>query len=242
MPEQQSHIKIPRALVAAGVIILVVGGLAIVASIGYLVFYSTDDDNSVNVSRGLIVADDATGIAINNSDRQATIESVRQAVAQLPPPSRGDMITIPLSREAGGFGQIPVDELLSRMAPGIPDSLTATLGNRYVYGVIGQSKAPFLVLSVNDAGNVYGPMQEWESSLYSDLHPIITPDGPDGVTGTFEDIYVANNSARGLKNAGDTVMAYMTLDNKTLAIAPDKPTLAALLRARQNAKKELRSE
>jgi len=128
----------------------------------------------------------------------------------------------------------------------LPGALERTLGDRYVFGIISQNKenSSFVVITVDDFGNAFSSMLDWEKSMAEDLS-FLSPEenlpmnidfaatSTESVASTtadvkiplkidsfsWKDVIIKNKDTRGLINkSNQTRIAYTFLDKNTILI------------------------
>jgi len=230
------HDRVPRAVVIAGVIALVVGGLTIVGGVVYLMLTPDGPPPAVQTSMDLIAADTTDGITVGPLSAQETRQQLRQTVRSAPAPaSPGDIRVFPVLRTEGDKTQMPLTDLFTRLSSTMPDSLLQIAGPQYVFGIIGPDKIPFFVFRVENTGNAYGPMREWERTMGADLGAVLSPTN-QAEGGSFSTSVVRNKEARVYTASADTpIVSYMFLDDTTVAITSTPNVLDALRSARRSA-------
>lgn len=228
--------RVPRAVVIAGIISLIVGGLAILIGVIYLMVAPSAPQPAVKTSMNLIAGDAGSAITIDNRNPEETKQHFREEIQSAPAPaSPGDIRVFPIMTGADEHTQVSIADLFSRLFTSAPESLIQATEPRYVFGIIGPSKTPFFVLSIQSAGTAYGPMREWEDTLAADLGSVLSP-STKASDASFTTEVIRNKEARVLTNqAGESVIAYMFLDDATLAITGRPDVLRELLQARRSA-------
>ena len=234
---QQSTQGTRRFLVILGVIVLIASGLGILGSTVYVLFFTGDETQpTISISQDLIAANTGTRVHIGGLSRSETAARLRNALQQTSPPSAQSLVVLPVAADARSGNQIALSQLFDRIAPNAPSALVRSLQKPYVIGAIGSNRTPFLVTKVRSEGRAFGHMLEWESAMYRDLKPLFYPDSTFNAKASFEDKLVRNTNVRVLSAAdGTELIAYMFLDNTTLAITTDIQGLRILQSARISA-------
>jgi hypothetical protein len=101
----------------------------------------------------------------------------------------------------------------------LPGALSRTLKDQYAVGVISQNSgtSPFLIITVNDFGNAFSSMLDWETNMEKDLSFISTATSTDIFA--WKDIIVKNKDTRGLVNKyNQAKIVYTFLDKNTILI------------------------
>jgi hypothetical protein len=164
----------------------------------------------------------------------ATKENFGQEMANL---SFSNGVSVIKISDAGGKTFDKAKDLFNFLQILLPGSLERTLKDRYMIGAISQNKEtfPFIVITVNDFGNAFSAMLEWETNIEKDLSflnakpVIITASTTASSTlqvkpvkqGPFEwkDVIVKNKDIRGLINQKNQAeIAYTFLDKNTILI------------------------
>lgn len=104
----------------------------------------------------------------------------------------------------------------------LPGALMRTLKDPYTVGLFSQSDkiATFLVISVNDFGNAFSSMLDWETNMEQDLSFFNIATSTDAFV--WKDVIVKNKDTRDLVNQyGKTKIAYTFLDKNTILITTD---------------------
>ncbi len=147
---------------------------------------------------------------------------------------------------------VSIQDLITAIAPNIPDSLKRTFDpNYYLLGIhVFDGNEPFLVLKVDSYEQAFSGMLEWERTMSQELSPafIRTPrphtqselvgvstSTPDAVVlpTQFKDKIVANHDARALINdQGDILLLWAFIDRTTLVITTNENTLAEIISRR----------
>lgn len=143
-------------------------------------------------------------------------------------------------------------EVLSRLAPNMPQELLRTLLPEFILGVhVFDNNQGLLVIRSENYQQAFSGMLAWETSMRSDLLPFIdrrprpklpneatnSTTTPRVIASSFVDRVVRNLDARVLYNdAGDIVLLYSFIDQQTIAITTNENTLfeiASRLRERR---------
>ncbi len=146
---------------------------------------------------------------------------------------------------------VSIQELITALAPNIPDSLARTFDpNYYLLGIhVFDGNEPFLILKVDSYEQAFSGMLEWERTMPQELSPVFigmprprTQTELAGVSTTtattvlptqFKDKIIANHDARALINdQGDTLLLWAFIDRTTLVITTNENTLAELISRR----------
>jgi hypothetical protein len=104
----------------------------------------------------------------------------------------------------------------------LPPALERTLKDKYVIGIMSQNKNDFyfMVITVNDFGQAFSAMLDWENSMDKDLYFInaeISTSTKD--TFSWKDLIIKNKDTRGLVNQrNQEKIAYTFLDKNTIFI------------------------
>jgi len=233
-------------IISAGVLFII--SIVLFVGFGYTtLFVANEQDNvpKLRIPQNLIASGEAEPLVLDITDQSQLVANLIKHRQGYTPLAEDDIRVVPLIRSRQSTEQIPVRELMSKMVPSMPDQLTRTLQNKYVYGYIGARKIPYMVLTVHDHNRAFASMLAWESRMYTDLSPVFTqnisdmPSSPSSVSGMFQDQLVDNNDVRVLRHNGDPILTYMFIEPTILMIAPDVTTLRNLIQARRTAQKEI---
>jgi len=144
--------------------------------------------------------------------------------------------------------ELSPQQLLSILAPDIPQDLLRTIKPQYLLGVHSYDEnQSFLVLQVDSYQQAYAGMLAWEPTMQQELSPLFTrtpslhvPGDSASSTATsspvflqtgFVDKVVENHDARAIVNpAGDLLLLWTFLDRNTLVITTNEYTLREIIR------------
>ncbi len=125
-----------------------------------------------------------------------------------------------------------VQKILSLLAPNMSSALLRSLDDKYMLGVIVyDTKAPFIILTVNDYPSAYAGMLKWEKNMAHDLKEMFSIEQNASTTDkTFIDEAIRNKDLRVLMGPkSDAVLVYSFIDKKTLVITRNENGFNAIL-------------
>ncbi len=142
---------------------------------------------------------------------------------------------------------LPIDQLLTTLAPDVPQDLLRALAPQYLMGVHSYDQnQTFLIMRVDSYQQAYAAMLAWEPTMRQDLSPLFSRTPPvriAGQTGSYEDSspqllntgftdqVVDNHDARVVLNdTGDILLLWTFLDRNTLVITTNEYTLNEVIR------------
>lgn len=144
--------------------------------------------------------------------------------------------------------ELSPQQLLSTLAPDIPQDLLRTIKPQYLLGVHSYDEnQSFLVLQVDSYQQAYAGMLAWEPTVQQELSPLFTrkpslhvpsdsasstaSSSPAFLQTGFIDKVVENHDARAIVNpAGDLLLLWTFLDRNTLVITTNEYTLREIIR------------
>jgi hypothetical protein len=111
----------------------------------------------------------------------------------------------------------------------LPGALDRTIKDKYMVGVISQNGKtyPFLVITVNDFGNAFSAMLDWEANMQNDLAFLNVATSTENYI--WKDLIVKNKDVRGLVNQNDqTKIVYTFLDKSTILITDNVSAISEI--------------
>lgn len=133
-----------------------------------------------------------------------------------------------LSEENGSiayaYTDLRPDTLLPQLTPSMPDILARSLKKPYAIGYYRDAENPifFMTLTVEDFGQAFSGMLNWEQHIYEALEMLI-PSEAQEVRNNFVDSVVENKDVRKLIGTQEsTLLVYGFIDNTTLVIAENE--------------------
>jgi hypothetical protein len=140
-------------------------------------------------------------------------------------------------------------DFLQRIAIGMSDSLLRSLKNQWMLGLYNNEgkRTPFIILSVDFFQNAYAGMLKYEAKMPDKLSLLLgyaekiysqnsnststnSIKSYYNIQGKFEDRVIQNRDVREfITNKGDLLVLYSFVDEATLIITTDEPTLRAII-------------
>ncbi len=157
-----------------------------------------------------------------------TKESLGQELGKISP-SGG--ITLVKISDTNSLAFEKAANLFNFLGISLPGALGRTLKDQYIVGVISQDKntSPFLVITVNDFGNAFSSMLEWETTMEKDLSFLNTATTTGTDTFVWKDIIIKNKDTRGLANQRNQArIIYTFLDKNTILITNSISAIGAI--------------
>jgi hypothetical protein len=151
-----------------------------------------------------------------------TNKSLGPELAKLP---AGNGISVLKISDANGLALQKSRDFLNFLGVSLPPTLERTLKDEYAVGAFSQDNQTslFLVISVNDFGQAFSGMLDWEGNMAKDLSffnvvaSTTVPMRPESLS--WQDIIVKNKDTRGLVNSKNQAkIAYTFLDKNTVLI------------------------
>lgn len=208
--------------------ILLIGG-GLVASLYVFNFIKKEPVNLTVIENNIIPYNNLITLA------NVTDKSLGPELGKL---SFGSGVSVIKISDASGLPVSKVKDFFSFMKISPPGALLRTLKNEYAIGAVSQDKklSFFLVLGVDNFGNAFSAMLDWEENMEKDLSFLNTEDSsaPANLTASttlsvripmkpevwsWKDIIIKNKDVRGLVNTnGQAKIAYTFLDKNTILI------------------------
>ncbi len=124
---------------------------------------------------------------------------------------------------------LSIEEVMTRLAPNAPSWLARSLKKDYVIGSSNNSSYhPFIILKTDSYENGFSGMLKWESTIASDLQPLLETASTTPLTGTFKDVVIKNKDVRHLSYGTQDILFYSLPDKDTIIITTDEATLIEL--------------
>lgn len=256
-PRRAMDWKWVASLVAVGL-----GVALVLAATGLLAYVLLKPTPSVTVGKGgsaPFMAIDNTQILVvkpeqfNHATLMQNFESLKEKTAlSLGLVSRLYVVLASTTVDAKNVPPpVSIQELITAIAPNIPDSLARTFDpSYYLLGIhVFDGNEPFLVLKVDSYEQAFSGMLEWERTMPQELSPAfigtprprtqtelagISTSTTQAVLPTqFKDMIIANHDARALINdQGDVLLLWALIDRTTLVITTNENTLAEIISRR----------
>ena len=217
-------------VVGAVSLLLIAGGVFI--SLYVFRYVNTEPVVSVPIDTEIIPYNDTitlTGVTKESLDEEIARLSAKSGVS-LVKIINSDGLPFEKSMDFFNAMKIPVPRILER-----------TLSGKYMIGIFSQNEEmyPFISLSVNDFGNAFSAMLDWEKTITQDLSFLTkqiqntvpvdptstttnTNSNPNSKSDSFvwRDIIIKNKDIRGLVNKRNQAqIAYTFLDKNTVLIS-----------------------
>lgn len=151
------------------------------------------------------------------------------------------------------------ENLFNFLGISVPDALGRTLKDPYAFGLftLNDQKSAFLILTVNNFGQAFSAMLDWEGSMAKDLNFLILKTGTETLASSspatlatstasttpikiplkpevlvWKDLIVKNKDVRGLVNEkGKAKIAYTYLDKNTILIINNTAAIGEIYNA-----------
>ena len=140
--------------------------------------------------------------------------------------------------EAGEKTPIDKDTFLSSIKASTPDSLKRSMDPDFLLGKVvnkeSNENSQFLIFKINNYGQAYSTMLDWERTLLKDLFIIFNINIPESDNSIFEkswaDLIINNKDVRVLLGQdGEGILFYSFINKKTLVITTSKNALNEIM-------------
>jgi hypothetical protein len=150
-------------------------------------------------------------------------------LTKLSPPGGINLVKI---SDTNGLSFEKARDFFNFLKISLPPTLERTLKDQYVVGIISQDQenSYFMVITVNDFGQAFSAMLDWEGNMAKDLS-FLNAETSTSTEGVFswKDIIVKNKDTRGLVNEKDqSKIAYTFLDKNTILIINNISAIAEI--------------
>ncbi len=230
-PKSKSNFQ-TNLMIGVASLLLVVGGVFV--SLYIFKYVNTEPVVSAIVDTDIIPYNDT--VILTN----ITGETLGEEIAKLSATSGVSLVKI---TNSDGLPFEKSIDFFNSMKISVPRVLERTLSGKYMIGVFSQNGEtyPFISLSVNDFGNAFSAMLDWEKTIAQDLsflvkqtQTIVQIDPTSTTTNTnsdvdnisesdsfnWRDIIIKNKDTRGLVNQRNQAkIAYTFLDKNTILIS-----------------------
>lgn len=208
---------------------------------------------AVSTQAPFITVDDAEAVPVSITTRSSLMNSLETAkqnvkislglIEQLDP-----VVQTTDAQDNTSQSVLGIQDLLTTLAPEIPQELTRTLQPTYLLGVHSYDENDaFLILQTDSYETAYAGMLAWETTMQSDLSPLFDRTPPVHANGTatstasttpsqsiinssFTDQVVDNRDARVITNQyGDILLLWTFLDRNTIVITNNDATLREII-------------
>ncbi|MEK7612734.1 MAG: hypothetical protein AAB449_01120 [Patescibacteria group bacterium] len=155
-------------------------------------------------------------------------------------------LQIGVASTSGNARELATNELLTTIAPRVPEELVRTLNKRHVLGMHSyDGNQPFLIFKSDSYERAFAGLLAWEHTMRDDLMPLFDRKAPVraplGAAGTstvqtflqtaFVDRIVENHDARVIQNEyNDILLLWTFLDRNTVLIATNDATVRDVIR------------
>ena len=250
-----SSVHTPAGQTFLGRTALVLGGIALLAAAGGIIYFVLTRDTSVPIAGQLqapfMFVDKTSLVEVAQSDSRGTLVQSLEAARTNVKLSLGLVERLYPARPSALPEGIPqlltAPELLAVLAPHVPDTLARTLEPAYLLGVHSfDENQPFLILRVDSYEQGFSGMLAWERTMQADLAPLFARKAPihvEAVQATstasstppfiptqFVDRIVENRDARVIQNNfGDILLLWTFLSRNTVLITTNEYTLREII-------------
>jgi hypothetical protein len=206
-------------LVAGGIILVIAGLLAIILSLR-----KPPAAPPVVVARAIIPIDETMIVSLDGLDRLTFIEEIRQSAEE--PLAPGKIRALAFVRNGS---LLTSRDFISLFAPSAPATL-ANFTTSYIFGASGGEPNQIFVLLKTDRPYDYRlALASWDAKILDDLYPFfgLTPSLTLLQTPVVDD-FIANFTARTVKQNGQLVLGYAYLDESTVVFTSDLNSLTSV--------------
>lgn len=239
-PQPRAPISWARITIWTLTALFIVGGCA--AAIYVYIGPPTVDPETTVQASNILYIDESVEVPLSGLDHLALVTELaklRDSTTLSLGLMRETYFTLPT--EAGGKRLASTQEVAPRLAPNMPPSLLRALQPEFILGThVFDRNQGFIVFKTDNYQQAFSGMVEWEHAMRGDLLPFMdrrprerlpnegtnSTTTPRVIASSFVDRVVRNHDARVLYNdAGDIVLLYSFLDQRTIAITTNEHTL-----------------
>ena len=218
---------------------LVFLSLILVLAAGASIWYFTTQVNKdpvetvlVDGQTGIIPFDSSFNLEFENSTRASISADIARVSTQTFTAG-----TIALINYVDAAKQnVTTSVLLSRIGGRAPESLLRALDNRYALGIYSETvNAPFFILKTDSYQAAYAGMLAWEPRLAIDMEGVlyrraVIAGDTSAPAGQYVDRIVGNRDMRAyVDQTNRTLFYYGFITNELIIIAPNEPTILAII-------------
>lgn len=162
---------------------LIIGGVLLLAIAGGIIAYILTRPATVPVVQAptapFISVDESAAVSVpagaSRMQLMQALQSARQQVALSLGLIEWLYVMHPAAAQGAAGEAVNTRELLSTLAPAIPDNLLRSVSLTYLLGVHSfDENQPFLILQVDSYETAYAGMLAWERTMQDDLAPLFT--------------------------------------------------------------------
>lgn len=211
-----------KIFISLGIFLFVAG----IATVGSIYFLKSKNDPLKNLSlqTTLINYTSKTDINFDNTDRENIISTIIKERNNF----TGKLNLVLYLNFTSSKGAPNAGEVLSEIAPSIPQTLVRSLDKQYMFGVYSYDKnTPFIILTTKDYGSSFAGMLKWEGSMISDIGEIFDiPRNGTTTTYAFTDDSIQNKDMRVVKDSNrKNIFVYSFIDKNTIVITKNEQIL-----------------
>lgn len=210
-----------RVYIFVGIFLFIAGIIAV----GTIYFIKSKNNplNQPNVQTTLIGYTDKVDIKFTSTSK---IDLIKNLITEKDN-YKGNLNSVLYLNFSDNNTKASIQDILFRITPYIPQSLSRSLDKNYMFGVYSYNKNQFfIILSTKDYGTSFAGMLKWENGMADDLGGMFNIVKNGTSTPLFVDESIQNKDLRVLKDENNkTVLLYTFVDKNTIIITSDEQIL-----------------
>ena len=204
-------------------IFLFVAGIIVVGSI-YFVKSKNNPANNPEIQTTLIGYTDKIDLKFASTSRTDLIQNMISGKDNY----KGKLNSVLYFNFVDGNQKPTIQDVLLRITPYIPQSLSRSLDKDYMFGVYSYDKNQFfIILTTKDYGTSFAGMLKWENGMAEDLEGMFNiAKNSTSTTALFVDESLQNKDLRVLKDENNkTILLYSFINKNTIIITNNEQIL-----------------